>query len=33
MTQSPYKNMPIRNQLVNIHQITNEMKKCKTNFS
>ncbi|KAH8868357.1 Vacuolar protein sorting-associated protein 52 like [Schistosoma japonicum] len=33
MTQSPYKNMPIRNQLVNIHQITNEIKKCKTNFS
>ncbi|CAL8077798.1 unnamed protein product [Calicophoron daubneyi] len=32
MTQSPYKNMPVRNQLVNIHHIMNELKKCKTSF-
>ncbi|KAF8561464.1 hypothetical protein P879_07403 [Paragonimus westermani] len=32
MTQSPYKTMPVRNQLVNIHHIMNEIKKCKTSF-
>ncbi|KAA0189434.1 Vacuolar protein sorting-associated protein 52, partial [Fasciolopsis buskii] len=32
MGQSPYKNMPVRNQLVNIHHIMNEIKKCKTTF-
>ncbi|KER19943.1 hypothetical protein T265_15426, partial [Opisthorchis viverrini] len=32
MSQSPFKNMPIRNQLINIHHIMNEIKKCKPTF-
>ncbi|VUZ56105.1 unnamed protein product, partial [Hymenolepis diminuta] len=32
MTLPPYKTMPVRNQLVSIHQIMNEIKGFKSNF-
>ncbi|KAL5107444.1 hypothetical protein TcWFU_002360 [Taenia crassiceps] len=32
MTLPPYKSMPVRNQLVSIHQIMNEIKGFKSNF-